>query len=837
MKKLLAILLTLAMCIPCFGATSLPASAIVSPHVYMIVTNPGEDMNTQMNVGWHSDFTYTNCFVEYTTADDTSFANATKVNGSYDDDDYLWFMDRSTTNAIGPEFHTTPFLNYGAELDGLTPDTDYIYRICDGEGAYSETYAFKTAGQDEFSILWLSDMHLDRNSAKEAKYQSSIDYVSALAKYDIGLYFNTGDVVASGDRYNYWQYLYDFDIMKNVTYAATVGNHDLFDSMMDDDPNYTSFWASSEYFRIAANYPDNGYTQTSARISNYLNNHLYSDFISQPANKLVLMDEGTLTGKKISGAYEDTNGRAYWFIYNRILFIVFDYYAMTYNAEIGNAFNWAYDIIDANKGNYDYLFCTEHLNIWWGDSGTSRYYDRYQAFLDNANVDVFFAGDNHIYFRSHSLVGGEVNTDPEKGTYFLQAPAITNTSTYGHASGPSGVGANCYADADYLGGVMIDVDSDGLHFTVATATGDGSNYSVYEKFDLPKKVRYADATQGIYKLSTDMPLYETTDVTSTVLETIPAGSEVEVYEANGIWGKIRYNNRSGWTRLANVELLDEVDNPSSYPSYALTGGYNAKYTAEGLYAYTPAYGATIANGGWSFAYNTVWIATEQEDGTYIITEINAESGVPKKDTPTSDTTVVLMGGSGTSAELADTLILGYQFTLDWAQGEIHSVGEFEQEDDGEDSSSEEETSDEPSSSEETSDDISSDEETSDDISSDEETSDAASSDEETSDIASSEETSDDASSDDASSEDSSEDDSSEDVADVAYGDVNGDGQINSLDAAQTLKHDAKLITLDDAALTAADVNGDGEVNSLDAAQVLKFDAKLINIFPVEEAAE
>ncbi|MBQ3196445.1 MAG: hypothetical protein IJB65_08305 [Clostridia bacterium] len=90
-----------------------------------------------------------------------------------------------------------------------------------------------------------------------------------------------------------------------------------------------------------------------------------------------------------------------------------------------------------------------------------------------------------------------------------------------------------------------------------------------------------------------------------------------------------------------------------------------------------------------------------------------------------------------------------------------------------------------------------------------------------------------------SSEDSSEvsesDESSEEVADVDYGDVNGDGSINSLDAAQVLKSDAQLVTLEADAAAAADVNGDGAVNSLDAAQILKFDAQLIQGFPVEAA--
>ncbi len=70
--------------------------------------------------------------------------------------------------------------------------------------------------------------------------------------------------------------------------------------------------------------------------------------------------------------------------------------------------------------------------------------------------------------------------------------------------------------------------------------------------------------------------------------------------------------------------------------------------------------------------------------------------------------------------------------------------------------------------------------------------------------------------------------------DILYGDVSGEGTVNSLDAAQILKLDAQLISLSDEALAAADVNDDGTVNSLDAAQVLKYDAQLIDVFPVND---
>jgi len=66
------------------------------------------------------------------------------------------------------------------------------------------------------------------------------------------------------------------------------------------------------------------------------------------------------------------------------------------------------------------------------------------------------------------------------------------------------------------------------------------------------------------------------------------------------------------------------------------------------------------------------------------------------------------------------------------------------------------------------------------------------------------------------------------AADVLYGDVNGNGSVDSLDAAQVLKYDAMMITLDSAALTRGDVSGDGYVDSLDAARILKFDAGMID---------
>ena len=65
---------------------------------------------------------------------------------------------------------------------------------------------------------------------------------------------------------------------------------------------------------------------------------------------------------------------------------------------------------------------------------------------------------------------------------------------------------------------------------------------------------------------------------------------------------------------------------------------------------------------------------------------------------------------------------------------------------------------------------------------------------------------------------------------VMYGDVNGDGKINTADAVVILKFAAEMITLDDVKTLAGDTNHDGKVNTADAVLILKYAAGMISAF-------
>lgn len=66
---------------------------------------------------------------------------------------------------------------------------------------------------------------------------------------------------------------------------------------------------------------------------------------------------------------------------------------------------------------------------------------------------------------------------------------------------------------------------------------------------------------------------------------------------------------------------------------------------------------------------------------------------------------------------------------------------------------------------------------------------------------------------------------------VLLGDVNGDGEIDNLDANLVYRYFNGKVTLTDEQLAAADVNGDGEVDNLDANTIYRYFNGKITAFP------
>ncbi|HEX9059492.1 MAG TPA: cellulase family glycosylhydrolase, partial [Clostridia bacterium] len=70
---------------------------------------------------------------------------------------------------------------------------------------------------------------------------------------------------------------------------------------------------------------------------------------------------------------------------------------------------------------------------------------------------------------------------------------------------------------------------------------------------------------------------------------------------------------------------------------------------------------------------------------------------------------------------------------------------------------------------------------------------------------------------------------------IAYGDLNADGKVNSTDYSLLKRHLLGISTLTGNALKAADVNSDGKINSTDYSLVKRFILGMISVFPASTA--
>lgn len=379
MKRSLALMLTvLAIVYSLALPTSIKAEAAVSIKITHICANPGANCNTEVGISWCATPDSTSCVLEYKVASSSGWEGATVVNATYNDTDWQYFVGNNYANSANATFSEEhKFLNYDVDLTGLEPATRYKYRIKDNDGNYSAARYFSTSGKDEYNIVWISDFHTYTPSGNRlTAATSAVAYAMSQAEGGVDAIFTTGDTVAYGGSYYFWRQLYDQAWIKNYLYIDLNGNH--------DNMNNTDTKNTFNYFRIMHNNPENCYLGDS----------------TEPFEP----------------------GVVYYFLYNDILWFVFDNETMGSNrAEIQE---WAGSVIESMEGQYKYLFIAEHYQWFNGNTGANSHYGNWSDFCDKYNVDIAFAANNHIYARTHKLYDGEVvDADSPVGTYYIQAPS------------------------------------------------------------------------------------------------------------------------------------------------------------------------------------------------------------------------------------------------------------------------------------------------------------------------------------------------------------------------------------------------------------------------------
>lgn len=341
----------------CFGLNVTAATG----DVYNIVTCPGENMATQMQINFQSPTSKTNLKVEYTVATDTTFANAKTVDGSY----------RSFSRANGDPVSGANYVGFSQPrhiwnvlLENLTPKTKYIYRIVEGSNVLSSTFAFETGSleSDEFSFLFMTDPQY-YNESGASKFNIMAE--THIQNDDIKFAFITGDISDKGGNSTYWDMFYTKSSLEKIPYATTVGNHEYYDS---------------------------GTTTT--------DNVIYNQYFFNPQN-----------------GPEHVKGSSYYFVYNNTLFIMLDSEERKNEAEQKE---WFKKVCTTVPCNYIIVGC--HRSAYAGGpyvEDGKLFVQKWGAIFDSCQVDLVLSGHDHVYARTKSIYADEVTTEKYKGTTYI----------------------------------------------------------------------------------------------------------------------------------------------------------------------------------------------------------------------------------------------------------------------------------------------------------------------------------------------------------------------------------------------------------------------------------
>lgn len=326
--------------------------------VDLLICNPGEDASTQMRFSFHTNVS--GVTVQIAKKSDGNFDNAIKISPeciSYDE--AYPFKGTSWGMNGGAGYDSATMKICEAEANGLTPDTEYMYRV--GATNFSETRYFKTAGTDgTWGFLVMADPQTYVADGLVSGINENMNRAMENAKklgFTPELVVCAGDQVNDGGQMGYWRGLYGLtEIYKQMPLACVVGNHDCLDA--------ASGKVTSGMYVTASmwNAPKNG-------------------------------PEGNFI--------EDV----YWFVWNNVLFCMMDSEAGG-ESRMAPQTEWFKEV--ASTVDYQYLVVMYHQGQWGTTTPSpNRWYNTFEEY----SIDLSFSGDNHDYGRGYKDYIGTPTVD------------------------------------------------------------------------------------------------------------------------------------------------------------------------------------------------------------------------------------------------------------------------------------------------------------------------------------------------------------------------------------------------------------------------------------------
>ena len=337
---------------------------------YNITNNFGQDSSTSLIVQWHN---YNNVFVQALQLveenEDFEEAGAVLVGG------IDWIPTRLTGSDVGN--YTARFI-FRQEIYGLKPATKYKYRM-GSPGYWSDTFYHLTSGgsNTDFSFTVGADSQ-DENFNGEESIQNTFRAANAYDS-DNRFFLVAGDIVdypqiRPEEFVNYTNVANEFN--KNTPIAVTQGNHDTY---LVNPSSDRYVFGSAEVFNAFVTFPNNGWARQE--------------------------------GQANAGPHRSDS---YYFYYNKVLIIMLNTMATenatgtadpNHNAQA----NWLRAVLqnDKDKNSSKYIIVVTHVPPFsirgverWLTSAVRQFY---APIMSEFDVDIFFAGHDHVYTRSNPI--------------------------------------------------------------------------------------------------------------------------------------------------------------------------------------------------------------------------------------------------------------------------------------------------------------------------------------------------------------------------------------------------------------------------------------------------
>lgn len=194
MKKLKSILFKNLIA---FGVAITVAMPVLADAPHTVIVNPGEDATTSARVNWHSDIGGPDTYCYLTTAGDTDWSEARRIEPVREE--CTVYDNMYSKKPDGQDFYeSVRFIRNVASLENLQPGTRYMYRL--GENADGEIRYFSTLPDDgTWTAAIISDFHsYTPIPGRKRAAMSMLDKLKEVNGGDFDMILHIGDTSPHG---------------------------------------------------------------------------------------------------------------------------------------------------------------------------------------------------------------------------------------------------------------------------------------------------------------------------------------------------------------------------------------------------------------------------------------------------------------------------------------------------------------------------------------------------------------------------------------------------------------------------------------------------------------